>query len=113
MENAFNFAFNNMNYKKAIIIGSDLPEISVDIINGAIEKLDDYDSVIGPTFDGGYYLLGFNKISFCNEVFSDVDWSTDKVFRQTIEILTQQHHRFCIQPILNDIDNFLENSCSQ
>ena len=56
MKEAFYRALSQ--HKKAVIIGSDCPQISPELINSAYEKLDIADIVLGPTLDGGYYLLG-------------------------------------------------------
>ena len=51
----------NANHDKVIIIGSDLLDLSEDIIEEAYKKLDNNDAVIGPAEDGGYYLLGLKN----------------------------------------------------
>ncbi|RMF60136.1 MAG: glycosyltransferase, partial [Calditrichaeota bacterium] len=45
-------------YRRTIIIGSDLPTLSKRDISFAFEQLDMVDLVLGPTVDGGYYLIG-------------------------------------------------------
>ena len=57
MQHAFKLIFEK-NFQKCIIIGSDCPELSVEIVNTAFNELDKYDAVIGEAQDGGYYLLG-------------------------------------------------------
>ncbi|MFT4525507.1 MAG: rSAM/selenodomain-associated transferase 1 [Granulosicoccus sp.] len=68
--------------EKMVIIGSDCPEITTDILNEAFLMLDKYDVVIGPAKDGGYYLLGMK----CPlpMLFKNKEWSTDSVFADTI-----------------------------
>ena len=66
-----------------LLMGADCPLIGVDYINEAIEALRDADAVIAPTEDGGYGLIGFWQVM--PEPFTDVDWSTDRVFAQTHE----------------------------
>jgi glycosyltransferase A (GT-A) superfamily protein (DUF2064 family) len=69
MKNCFIKGFNK-NYEKLIVIGSDSPDIPSGIITDAFNKLEKYDSVIGPCKDGGFYLLGFtNKHFFSNNIF--------------------------------------------
>jgi len=70
---------------KAVIVGSDCPEINKEVINEAFLQLEDHDTVIGPTYDGGYYLLGMK--SWHRELFEDVPWSTPAVYRKTIQII--------------------------
>ena len=47
---------------KVVLIGSDCPGITTDIINKAYEALDNHDLVIGPAHDGGYYLIGMKSL---------------------------------------------------
>lgn len=58
MLNAFTFILQN--HSKACIIGSDCPTLSAAILEAAFETLDNHDFVVGPSTDGGYYLLGMN-----------------------------------------------------
>ncbi|MEO6136779.1 MAG: TIGR04282 family arsenosugar biosynthesis glycosyltransferase, partial [Ginsengibacter sp.] len=81
MENAFKSSFT-AGHKKAIIIGTDCPEINENILKNAFEKLNDFDIVIGPATDGGYYLLGMKKEN--PFLFKNFEWSTDKVLQHTI-----------------------------
>ena len=70
---------------KAVIIGSDCPFIDAEVILQAFKKLSSVPCVIGPSKDGGYYLLGLS--SFNEKLFKGIDWSTDKVLDQTQEII--------------------------
>ncbi len=101
MENAFKKVFKN-GAKKVVIIGTDAPDISAEIIEDAFKKLDESDVVIGPAFDGGYYLLGMKKIY--GELFKNVAWSTDSVFKSTMEIAQQNNLSVAVLKTLQDID---------
>ncbi|QCK13959.1 TIGR04282 family arsenosugar biosynthesis glycosyltransferase [Mangrovivirga cuniculi] len=68
---------------KIIIIGSDCYDLSLQHLEKASKKLDDSDVVIGPSNDGGYYLLGLKSIN--DELFSGIEWSTPEVLDKTIE----------------------------
>ena len=57
---------------------------------------------MGPTYDGGYYLLGM-KI-FTPNIFDDIEWSTESVFDQTIDKIKNQGSTFQLLPTLYDID---------
>lgn len=71
---------------KVIVVGADIPEISTQILGEAFKRLDDMDVVIGPTEDGGYYLLGIKERHA--ELFRGVSWSTDSVCETTVRIAT-------------------------
>lgn len=66
---------------KAIIIGSDCAQLSPLHIEKAIKSLDYHNLVIGPSLDGGYYLLGMD--SNYKYLFEDIEWSTESVFEET------------------------------
>ncbi len=70
-----------MECDKAIIIGSDCAEMTSEHIYKAIKKLNDSNVVIGPSLDGGYYLLGMDH--YYPELFKGIEWSTDTVFYRT------------------------------
>ena len=73
-----------------------------EIIKTALEKLDEYPFVVGPTFDGGYYLLGMN--SYEPSVFEDIEWSTETVFPTTLLRMASLRKRCFFLPQLSDID---------
>lgn len=105
MKNAFQTVFDRFpghESKKLVIIGSDCPYLSSALIGDAFKFLDDADFVVGPTFDGGYYLLGMNL--FTPSVFEKVNWSTEHVFEQTLENIKSQGSTFRLLPTLHDID---------
>lgn len=101
MMNAFNYCFKN-DFYKVIIIGTDCPELSEDIINDAFVKLNSYDAVIGPAADGGYYLLGLKK-SY-HQLFENMQWSINSVFDETIKRCCQIQLSYYLLPVLHDID---------
>ena len=68
--------------KKVIVIGTDCPSLTSNDLKVAFEQLDKHDVVLGPAFDGGYYLIGLNANHA--PLFEGVDWSTSVVFEQTL-----------------------------
>lgn len=70
-------------HRRTLIIGTDVPTLPLDHFQQALSSLEDHDLVLGPAFDGGYYLIGMNKA--VPELFSDIPWSTDLVLRLTQE----------------------------
>jgi rSAM/selenodomain-associated transferase 1 len=99
MHHAFDTAFNK-GYKKVLIIGSDLFDLTSSIITSAFEALETYDISIGPSLDGGYYLLGMKKLQ--PEVFKNKKWGTDSVLEHTLQDLKKQ--KIKLLKALNDID---------
>lgn len=101
MSNAFKYAFEN-NYKKVIIIGSDLFDLKPQHILTALNKLDKHDIVIGPAQDGGYYLLGMKKKY--SRIFENKAWGTSTILKDTLKDL--QHLDVFLLEELIDIDTF-------
>jgi len=99
-----NVAFKEVlqNHDQVIIIGSDCPLISNQIIDDAIKALKENDVVVGPALDGGYYLLGMNK--HFPDLFKNIAWSQDSVFRDTIFNATKNELSYQILETLPDID---------
>jgi rSAM/selenodomain-associated transferase 1 len=101
MLNAFELVFKK-GYNKVIIVGTDAPDISADLVQKAFSSLDKNSCVIGPASDGGYYLLGFN--SEISDVFSGIEWSTSSVFDKTLEMLKHIQKSYYVLDELTDID---------
>lgn len=98
---AFQYGFS-LSYKKIIIIGSDLYSLRPKHIESAFEQLENYDVVIGPALDGGYYLLGLNFI--IPKIFKQKQWSTSSVLKETLSDLKEFNVNL-LEP-LNDIDTY-------
>jgi len=86
----------------AIIIGSDCPTLTSKHINLAISSLQETDYVIGPSEDGGYYLLGMKKL--IDDFFNNIAWSTSNVFSQTFNKIIKSGLTVTEIDILTDID---------
>ena len=81
MEAAFKDVFDK-GYESLLIIGSDCFELTTNNIEDAFSKLEKNDIVIGPSNDGGYYLLGMKKLF--PFIFKNKEWSTESVLNETI-----------------------------
>lgn len=101
MYNAFKEQFNN-DFEKVLIIGSDLPKLSEDIINNGFNALQNHDVVLGPAQDGGYYLLGLKNP--LKTIFKNKHWGGDSVLKDTLTELNE-NSVFMLEE-LNDIDTF-------
>lgn len=101
MSHAFRAGFHK-GFESIVIIGSDCLQLRHDHIKKAFLRLKDHDVVIGPSRDGGYYLLGMN--SFHPGVFAGKSWSQPTLYDETIETLGQQQLSFAELEVLNDID---------
>jgi rSAM/selenodomain-associated transferase 1 len=89
-------------FDQAILLGSDCIELSETFIEDAFKALDDYRVVIGPSTDGGYYLLGLSHMD--DFLFDDMAWSTDSVLPTTIDRLEAREYNFKLLEEKIDID---------
>jgi uncharacterized protein len=101
MKAAFEAAFAE-GYTSVVIIGSDCPQLTADIINEAFDGLENHEVVIGPALDGGYYLLGMKHLH--PELFQDKRWSTEHVFPDTLYDIERLHLSHTLLPYLSDVD---------
>ncbi len=102
METAFSEVFKR--HKHVAIIGTDCPTLSGDIIKEAFNALLSKDLVLGPSVDGGYYLLAMNKLY--TSLFEDIPWSTDTVLDNTIKAAEKLNLNVGLLKQLNDIDQW-------
>ncbi len=89
-------------YDKVIIIGTDCPEINLDILDDAFYQLENSDVVIGPAYDGGYYLLGIKQQQ--DHIFIDIPWSTTEVLAATVAACCNNNLSYTLLPARHDID---------
>ena len=101
MLNAFKQCFDK-GYETVCIIGSDMMEIDKLTIQKAFESLKVNDLVIGPAKDGGYYLLGMNKLH--PTLFEGKKWSTGSVLNDTLSNVERQNLSYIKLETMNDID---------
>lgn len=101
MKYAFQKAFSD-GFERVIIIGSDCAELTASIINKAFDELEKHDMVVGPSKDGGYYLLGMTGLH--KRLFEDKAWSTPEVFNQTTVDIKAMGLSYVRLPVLNDVD---------
>ena len=101
MQHAFREAFEE-GYQHVAIIGSDCGQLSTDHLRQAYEALEGNDVVLGPSEDGGYYLLGMRR--FLPVLFKQKAWSTASVLGQTIADCEEHGFRYHVLEQLNDVD---------
>jgi rSAM/selenodomain-associated transferase 1 len=102
MKNAMS-AGNNQ-YDFVILIGSDCPEIHTSDIQICLNLLKKNDVVIGPSLDGGYYLIACK--GYFPEIFEDIIWSTTTVFEETVDKVKQSDLLFDTLAMKRDLDEY-------
>lgn len=105
MYNAVADAYQKSNLP-VIVTGSDLPLLDIDIFAEALAGLKERDIVIGPSEDGGYYLLGMQKPE--KSLFDFKNWGSDSVLEQTIREASRHNLKIHFLPEISDVDTFKE-----
>ena len=101
MLNAFKNAFQK-GYRKAVIIGSDNFEITSKIIQDSFSAIPQNNFVLGPTHDGGYYLIGMTAMHAA--LFKNKKWSSDLVLQETLIDIRNMNGSYKLLPELTDVD---------
>ncbi len=97
MQNAFLWGFAQ-GFKRVILIGSDSPTLPVSYISEAFEQLLTFPVVLGPSTDGGYYLIGATPA--LPDLFRGISWGSCTVLLETMKRL----NRYYLLPFWYDID---------
>jgi rSAM/selenodomain-associated transferase 2/rSAM/selenodomain-associated transferase 1 len=93
---------------EAVIIGTDIPEITEGIIQKSFDALKLKNLVLGPAKDGGYYLIGLQKNSLSKaipDLFTGINWGAGDVFEKTIKIAKDSGLSFTLLDVLKDVDH--------
>jgi uncharacterized protein len=98
---SFRSAFEQ-GYQSVMIIGTDCPEITTAILAQGFTELQNQVVAIGPAIDGGYYLIGLQRL--VPELFQGITWSTSEVFAETLVIADRLQLPTYLLPFLPDID---------
>ena len=96
-----------------LLIGTDLPSISRFELIQALQILNHNEMVLGPSSDGGYWLIGLsNKLlnPLCSWPFSGISWGTNKVLQKTIRLASLNQINYQLLQTKNDLDNILDLS---
>ncbi|MDX1693358.1 MAG: TIGR04282 family arsenosugar biosynthesis glycosyltransferase [Ketobacteraceae bacterium] len=90
-------------YPRVVLVGADAYSLTPETINRAFASLDRHDVVLGPASDGGYILVGANKLH--PDMFRDVDWGTASVLDQQLENIVLCGLHYELLPAGYDIDD--------
>lgn len=99
MRRAFEDRFKE-GYERVVIIGADSPTLPTAYIEQALKS--EKEVVIGPSTDGGYYLIGMRgKVT---DIFEGVHWGTDRVLSETLNVLKDRRAEAELLPVWYDVD---------
>lgn len=92
----------DLGYQRVVIMNSDGPTLPVSYLTEAFAGLDRADVSLGPSHDGGYYLIGMKQLHA--ELFQQITWSTEQVFSQTVAICRRLGLSVHLLPEWYDVD---------
>jgi len=88
----------------AAVMGCDAPHVTPHTLRSAYQHLQQGVSVVGPSEDGGYYLLGLSEPA--NELFTDIPWGGNQVLERTLIAASQIQRKLVRLDALNDVDEW-------
>jgi len=97
-------------YHRVILVGADIPGLTENIFFNGFENIRN-NPVIGPSQDGGYYLIGSDRNTYHPSYFNSIQWSTPFVLEQTVSQMGKKGMTPYFLPVLNDIatiDDFVD-----
>lgn len=89
-------------FSRVVLIGSDCAELLPRHLKEAVTALEQYDVVLGPAKDGGYYLIGLKAPLFY--LFEEMPWSQNHLLHETIKKIHQNGHHLKVLEELSDVD---------
>lgn len=101
MANALSQVFM-LGYDTCVLIGADLPLLTTEHLHAAFSALETHDMTLGPTSDGGYYLIGLRRP--CPAVFENQQYSTASVFENTLAAAKDAGLTCRAAPLCDDTD---------
>jgi len=104
MHKAFVYC-QRVRFDRIVIIGTDCLTLTSRDIEIAFKKLDNYDCVLGPSKDGGYYLIALKSPH--RKLFKGIDWSTSSVLKQTLRGARQLNKKTFLLGCREDIDSIV------
>ena len=88
---------------RVLILGTDSPHVPLGWIEDAFAELEHHDVVLGPSTDGGYYMIGMR--GRVPPIFEDMRWSTSEVFSTTVGRLAASDHSLVVLNETFDVDH--------
>nr|WP_321232120.1 DUF2064 domain-containing protein [uncultured Psychroserpens sp.] len=91
-------------FESVITIGNDTPHLETNHILKAVNQLQKNDIVLGPSKDGGFYLMGLKASHFNTETFSKLPWQTSRLHRSISRLVVAKRSTLSYLETLSDID---------
>lgn len=101
--NAFNDTYSK-GYENVICIGNDCPSLTLNLLEKAVEEVENNKIVLGPTKDGGAYLIGIPKSQFTASAFEQIKWQSSQTYQNLKNLYQSIKEDILETEILTDID---------
>lgn len=89
-------------HRRVVLVGTDIAGLTASVLRRSFDLLDAADVVLGPTYDGGYYLIGMKTLD--DSIFEGIPWSTEEVFIETTKRIQLAELVYDLTDRLSDID---------
>lgn len=96
----------NAGYERVIAIGNDTPHLKAAHIIKAAQRLQEQSLVLGPSLDGGFYLMGLDRSVFNKEALLNLPWQSSGLRQALLQQYTPTGKNVIVLPALADIDNW-------
>ncbi len=93
-------------HQRVVLLGTDSPSVPLTYVEQAFAQLRNHDVVLGPTEDGGYWLIGVS--TEVPEIFANIPWSTPNVWQATIAALESEGRNYATAPTWYDVDEYTD-----
>jgi len=88
--------------RRVVLVGTDIPGLAPEHLEAAFHRLERHDLVIGPSKDGGYWLVGMSRLE---NIFEGIAWSTETVLENTLNLARRKGMKTRLLDPLNDLDD--------
>ena len=105
--NAIQYVYDQ-GYDAVITIGNDTPQLKTHHLLDVAKKLQENKVVLGPSFDGGYYLLGLHKSKFSKKLFLQLPWQTSRLLQKIKQLFKSNCTKVALINKLRDIDRIID-----
>lgn len=102
--NAIQFVYDQ-GFENVITVGNDTPQLQTSQLIETAKKLEENPIILGPSKDGGYYMMGLNKSQFNLETFLNLPWQTSQLTKRISRLLSARKIKIVFLKMLADIDN--------
>ena len=94
----------NKGFQNIITIGNDTPHLKTKHLLETQKQLEQKDLILGPSKDGGFYLMGIKKEHFNKEVFLKLPWNKSNLRKAVAKVSRVKKLKIDFLELLNDID---------